>query len=142
MAMIVSIAAAAYRWWQTWKGGASGGGGGSGRRAPLGGPSRPSAARALPTPDRDRELVGAATSPQVASISQPEAAMPTDASNGHAWVPPLEGGDCPLTHPVKANDNSGIYHVPGGRFYDRTEAVRCYDTPEAASADGYRAAKA
>ena len=24
-------------------------------------------------------------------------------------------------HPIKANDNSGIFHVPGGQFYDRTE---------------------
>ena len=45
-------------------------------------------------------------------------------------------------HPVKANDNSGIFHVPGGRFYDRTKAERCYVDAESAAADGYRAAKA
>jgi len=57
-----------------------------------------------------------------------------------AWVP-ANDGTCPLTHPVKANDSSKIFHVPGGRFYDRTRPERCYATPEAATADGYRAAK-
>ena len=42
------------------------------------------------------------------------------------WVEPDEEGACPLSHPVKANANSGIYHVPGGPFYDRTHAERCY----------------
>ena len=36
----------------------------------------------------------------------------------------------------------GIFHVPGGRFYDRTKPERCYSTPEAAAADGYRPSKA
>ena len=46
------------------------------------------------------------------------------------------------SHPIKANDNSNIFHVPGGRFYERTRAERCYATAEAAIADGYRQAKA
>ena len=63
--------------------------------------------------------------------------------NGDAtWVAPDGDGSCPITHPIKANDNSGIFHVPGGRFYDRTGAERCYTSAEAASADGYRQAKA
>ena len=51
------------------------------------------------------------------------------------------GGACPVSHPIKANDNSGIYHVPGGRFYERTGAERCYASTDDAEADGYRAAK-
>ena len=51
-------------------------------------------------------------------------------------------GECPDGYPVKANDNSGIYHVPGGRFYGRTVPERCYARAEDAEADGYRAAKA
>lgn len=58
------------------------------------------------------------------------------------WVAPFEDGSCPPTHPIKANDNSGIYHVPGGRFYKRTVAEHCYPTAEAAETDGYRPAKA
>lgn len=57
------------------------------------------------------------------------------------WVAPVDGG-CPDGFPVKANDNSGIYHVPGGRFYDRTVPERCYARTVDAEADGYRAAKA
>jgi micrococcal nuclease len=37
--------------------------------------------------------------------------------------------------------SSGIYHVPGGQFYERTTAERCYADPQAAEADGYRAAR-
>jgi hypothetical protein len=57
-----------------------------------------------------------------------------------AWVA-SENGSCPLTHPVKVNGNSGIYHLPGGQFYARTRAERCYVDAASAEADGYRAAR-
>ncbi len=57
-----------------------------------------------------------------------------------SWVEPIEGS-CPTTHPVKANAQSGIFHVPGGMSYDRTHAERCYADPSDAEADGYRQAK-
>jgi hypothetical protein len=57
------------------------------------------------------------------------------------WVLPIDGA-CPDGYPVKANDGSKIFHVPGGRSYDRTIPERCYSTPEGALVDGYRAAKA
>lgn len=72
-----------------------------------------------------------------AIAGQTDAAEPGDAAD---WVAPIDGA-CPVSHPIKANDNSGIYHRPGGRFYDRTVPERCYATPEAAERDGYRAAK-
>jgi hypothetical protein len=53
-------------------------------------------------------------------------------------VPPNSDGSCPDTAPVKVS-RSGIYHVPGSAFYDRTRAVVCFDTPEHAAAAGYRA---
>ena len=56
-------------------------------------------------------------------------------------MPPVDGG-CPDDYPIKANDNSGIFHVPGGRFYDRTVPERCYADAADAEADGYRRAKA
>lgn len=61
--------------------------------------------------------------------------------NARRWVSPVDG-KCPDGYPVKAKDNSQIYHVPGGRFYDRTIPERCYADTDAAEADGYRAAKA
>lgn len=57
-----------------------------------------------------------------------------------AWVSPIDGR-CPPGFPIKANDGSRIYHVPGGRSYQRTVAERCYATTDAAERDGYRAAK-
>jgi hypothetical protein len=54
---------------------------------------------------------------------------------------PEADGSCPKTHPVKAKLASGIYHVPGGGNYERTNPDRCYASAEAAEADGLRAAK-
>jgi len=68
-------------------------------------------------------------------------AAPPTPPDGATWVPAVEG-ECPIEYPIKANDNSGIYHVPGGRFYDRTRAERCYGRAADADADGYRPAKA
>jgi len=59
-----------------------------------------------------------------------------------AWVPANADGTAPTTHPVKAKESSGIYHTPGGRFYDRTKPDRCYPTADVAEADGYRRSKA
>ena len=60
---------------------------------------------------------------------------------GQRWKPAVNG-DCPNGYPLKANDNSGIFHLPGGRFYERTVAERCYANADDAIADGYRPAKA
>ena len=57
------------------------------------------------------------------------------------WVEPVDG-QCPDGYPIKGNDDSGIYHVPGGRFYDRTIPERCYADEADAVADGYRRSKA
>ena len=61
-------------------------------------------------------------------------------SDGPAWVEPADG-QCPLSHPVKGNASSNIYHVPGSRFYDMTTPERCYLDAAAAEADGMRAPK-
>ena len=70
---------------------------------------------------------------------------PTDSTRADAvsepdWIPPVNG-TCPLSHPVKGNANSRIYHLPGGRFYDSTVPERCYRDESAAEADGMRASK-
>jgi pyruvate/2-oxoglutarate dehydrogenase complex dihydrolipoamide acyltransferase (E2) component len=56
------------------------------------------------------------------------------------WVSPIDG-ECPPGYPVKAKLGSRIYHRPGGLSYERTRPDRCYPSPEAAEADGFRAAK-
>jgi hypothetical protein len=63
--------------------------------------------------------------------------LPESASES-AWVEPRDG-TCPVTHPVKAKVQSGIFHAPGSAFYDRTQPDRCYRDVAAAEADGLRA---
>ena len=56
-------------------------------------------------------------------------------------VEPVDG-ICPASHPIKGNrGNMGamIYHVPGGRNYERTKPEACFATIEEAEAAGYRA---
>lgn len=57
------------------------------------------------------------------------------------WVGPDDEGGCPISHPIKVKLRSGIYHTPQGASYERTNADRCYPSPAAAEADGYRASK-
>ena len=75
--------------------------------------------------------------PEAAPAPAPEAA-PAAGDAG-----PVSGADsvCPDSHPVKANDNSGIYHMPGQQHYGKTNARNCYASAAAAQAAGYRAAK-
>lgn len=51
------------------------------------------------------------------------------------------GYNCPKGYPIKGNADSGIYHVPGNRYYSRTKPEECFATASAARAAGYRAAK-
>lgn len=71
---------------------------------------------------------------------EPDEPADEEAADGEDWVEPVDGA-CPATHPVKGKPGSGIYHEPGGLFYDRTVPQRCYRSAEAAEADGLRAAK-
>ena len=58
--------------------------------------------------------------------TRPRAATaPSASSADHVWAEPVDGR-CPDGFPIKANDKSGIFHVPGGRFYERTFPDRCY----------------
>lgn len=64
--------------------------------------------------------------------------IPPDAKK---WVEPNGDGSCPPSHPVKAKLESGIFHVPGGRHYDRVTPDRCYRDAAAAEADDLRQSK-
>jgi hypothetical protein len=72
--------------------------------------------------------------------AKPTTAVSTPVPPASAWVEPAGGGTCPNGYPVKVTQ-SGTFHVPGGQFYERSAAVRCYVSAEAALADGYKAAK-
>lgn len=75
--------------------------------------------------------------PAIESVPKPAAAPPSDPT----WVRANDDGTIPSSHPIKAKESSGIFHIPGGRFYDRTAPDRCYPTAAAAEADGYRQSK-
>lgn len=74
-----------------------------------------------------------------AAATEPTVTEPVTATAG--WVEADAAGECPDSHPVKGSRSSRIYHVPGGHFYARTKAERCFCDAEAAEANGYRAAK-
>ncbi len=115
-------------------------------------PTRPNPASA--TTVQVEDLADADTAPYgFASIPEPEpeaepepGSEPGPVADGLAesvagrWVEPVDGA-CPISHPIKANAQSMIFHVPGGRSYARTIAERCYTSGDAAVADGYRRAK-
>ncbi len=86
---------------------------------------------------RDRADPAVATDPP----SWPPLEPSQDAAPDQSWVASDAEGACPLTHPIKAKESSGIYHVEDGRMYARTKADRCYATAEAAEQDGYRRSK-
>jgi hypothetical protein len=76
-----------------------------------------------------------------AAAGNVDAVASTSVAVEPAWLPANEDGSTPAGHPVKVKESSGIFHVPGGRFYDRTKPDRCYPTAAAAEADGYRRSK-
>ena len=71
----------------------------------------------------------------------PEFEVPGSGSATTSWVDGSTADSAPAGFPVKVKMSSGIFHVPGGRFYERTNADRWYATTEAAEADGYRQSK-
>jgi hypothetical protein len=73
------------------------------------------------------------------SLPTPSPTTPPAVAAG--WVSANDDGTAPATHPIKLKASSGIFHVPGGRFYDRTTPDHCYATAADAEADGYRQSK-
>ena len=97
----------------------------------------------------DEPTPGNATWPPLHRLVEPTDGAPAEPvtgsdrnpNGGASWVDPDAAGGCPLTHPVKIKEASGIFHEPGGLVYDRTRADRCYRTDADAIADGFRASK-
>jgi large subunit ribosomal protein L4 len=53
---------------------------------------------------------------------------------------PLKSGGAPKGYDVKGNADSGLYHEPGGQWYDATEAEFYFKTAEDAEAAGFKRA--
>jgi hypothetical protein len=88
-----------------------------------------------PAPTEPSAAEPSATAPSATAPSAPG----SDASA--TWVAPLDDGSCPDGYPIRANEKSGIFHVPEGRFYAITKSERCYPNAQAALDDGYRQSK-
>jgi len=137
---VALLAGAGYAGWVAWQSRT-----GDGSPAPEWPPLDPPPGRAPEPPDGFTEISvedsadppSAPTAAESATIT----AVADDSAETTTWIPPVDG-QCPEGYPIKANDNSGIFHVPGGRFYERTVPERCYADAHDAEADGYRRAKA
>lgn len=71
----------------------------------------------------------------------PAAPEPTASAGGGGPVPPASENECPGSHPIKGNEDSGIYHPPNGGSYSVTNPEECFASTGAAEAAGYRAAE-
>lgn len=111
---------------------------GSARRPPPSTPAAKAAAVKAP-PGETPNSPAQAPSSEATATGTDQSSLGGPSPNA-AWIAPADGA-CPATHPVKAKEASGIYHVPGGLSYDRTAPDRCYRDVEAAEADGYRQSK-
>lgn len=49
--------------------------------------------------------------------------------------------NCPSGYPIKGNESSMIYHVPGGAYYGRTNPERCFSSASEARKAGFRASQ-
>jgi large subunit ribosomal protein L17 len=68
-----------------------------------------------------------------------ESASTEDAPYGEGSHAPLaDASEAPEGFPIKGNEDSKLYHVPGSAHYDRTVAEVWFATPEAAEAAGFQ----
>ncbi len=62
--------------------------------------------------------------------------------NSGRWVRYFTpSGQCPDWAPIKGNENSGIFHVPGHSHYSQTRAEQCFRNESEATLAGLRKAK-
>lgn len=95
----------------------------------------------LPVEVERPEVVLARESGQSAEEIEEEATLAEAQQKLTMRAEPVDG-TCPASHPIKGNRGSMgalIYHVPGGRNYDRTKPEACFATEADAQAAGYRA---
>jgi hypothetical protein len=63
-------------------------------------------------------------------------------ASGTGWVRGDGSSECPSEYPVKGNEESMLYHGPGGRSYAVTQPEFCFASEPEAEAAGYSAAPA
>jgi hypothetical protein len=73
--------------------------------------------------------------------SQVATAAPAGPHGEGSHAPLANASEAPDGFPIKGNDGSRLYHVPGSTFFDRAVAEVWFATPEAAEAAGYQLPK-
>jgi large subunit ribosomal protein L17 len=78
-----------------------------------------------------------AAAEQTAPAEVEESSSTEDAPYGEGSHAPLTDGGQPEGFPVKGNDGSKLYHLPGTSHYDRTVAEVWFASADAAEAAGF-----
>ncbi|WP_028937607.1 50S ribosomal protein L17 [Pseudonocardia spinosispora] len=78
------------------------------------------------------------TTAEVTDAPAEESASTEDAPYGEGSHAPLADGGEPEGFPIKGNDGSKLYHVPGSSHYGRTVAEVWFASAEAAEAAGFQ----
>lgn len=99
-------------------------------------PKEAPATRQAPSIERAPAMERAPSTKQ-APLTKPATRRATQGSSNGSWVKPDGSGLVPASHPVKAKVSSRVYRVPGMPGYERSVPDRCYESPEAAEADGF-----
>jgi large subunit ribosomal protein L17 len=92
---------------------------------------------AAPAPAEEAAPAEETATPTAAEAVE-ESTSTEEAPYGEGSHAPLDDpSEAPAGFPVKGNEDSKLYHVPGSAHYDRTVAEVWFATPEAAEAAGF-----
>jgi large subunit ribosomal protein L17 len=98
-------------------------------------PSAEAVAEAAQPQTTDTEAAAEAETVGASTVEESSAADAPYGEGSHA--PLADASESPEGFPIKGNDDSKLYHVPGSAFYDRTVAEVWFASPEAAEAAGF-----
>jgi large subunit ribosomal protein L17 len=93
---------------------------------------------AAPAPAEEAAPAEETATEATAAEAVEESTSTEEAPYGEGSHAPLDDpSEAPAGFPVKGNEDSKLYHVPGSAHYDRTVAEVWFATPEAAEAAGF-----
>jgi large subunit ribosomal protein L4 len=85
-----------------------------------------------------KQAVSTAAAAEAPAATSSASAGPVAGPHAGSVMPP-EDGSTPTGYEIKGNADSGLYHVPGSRYYGQTKAEFWFDTVESAEAAGFAA---
>jgi large subunit ribosomal protein L4 len=100
-------------------------------------PAKKAAAKKA-APEKEAPAKKAPAKKAAAKSETPEIASADDKPLPAGAHAPIESGEAPRGYKIKGNADSGLYHVPGSAFYDRTVAEIWFKTAEDAEAAGFQ----